>query len=65
MTPSFIDYWNAVDDAMRKHFGLDTAAVNVGAGLIADGHEFGWSPEDYAFWIGENKGLQTLVESAP
>ncbi len=61
-TEAFIDYWNAVDTAMQKHFGLDTGTADIGAGLIADGHEHGWSPEDFAFWCGEKYGWAMLCE---
>lgn len=57
MTQAFIDYWNAVDAAMQKHFGLDTYAANIGARLIADAQDHGWSPEHFAFWCGENYSL--------
>jgi hypothetical protein len=62
MTNSFIDYWDAVDAAMLEHFGRDTGAAGIGARLISDGHEHGWSPEDLAFWCGENYGWTMLCE---
>jgi hypothetical protein len=54
---SFIDYWNAVDAAMQDHFGTDTGRAAIGAALIADSQDAGWSPEDFAFWCGENYRL--------
>jgi hypothetical protein len=33
---TFIDYWNAVDAAMQKHFGLDTGSAGIRAEVIAD-----------------------------
>ncbi len=56
-TRPFIDYWNAVDAALQKHFGTDTGSAGVGAGWISQGYDHGWSPEDLAFWCGENYGL--------
>jgi hypothetical protein len=59
-TEAFIDYWNAVDAAMQKHFGLDTGTTGVRARLIADSQDAGWSPEDFAFWCGENYNLTMI-----
>ncbi len=57
---SFIDYWDAVDAAMVRHFGTHTGAAGIGAGTVSDGFEHGWSPDDFAFWCGENYGWTML-----
>ena len=33
---SFIDYWEAVDAAMLKFFGIDTGDAGIGAGVGRD-----------------------------
>ncbi len=57
---TFIDYWNAVDAAMQEHFGLDTGTAGIRAKVIADGYEYGWNPEDFAFWCGVNYDLAMI-----
>jgi hypothetical protein len=61
-TETFIDYWNAVDAAMQKHFGLDTGTASIRAEVIASGYDGGWTPEDFAFWCGVNYDLAMLCE---
>ena len=56
---SFIEYWNAVDAALQEHFATDTGVAVIGARVISDGYEHGWSPDDFAFWCGENYSLTT------
>lgn len=58
----FIDYWNAVDEAMRELFGIDTADAGIEPDLIASAQEEGQSPESFALWFGEKYGLTTLSE---
>ena len=36
---SFIDYWEAVDDALLKFFGIDTCDAGIDADLIAGAQE--------------------------
>jgi hypothetical protein len=55
----FIDYWNAVDAAMLKFFGIDTG---IEADRIAAAQEKGDTPEDFALWFGEKYGLTLLSE---
>ena len=58
----FIDYWNAVDDAMLKFFGIDTGDAGIEPDLIAAAQEEGDTPEDFALWFGEKYGLTLLSE---
>jgi hypothetical protein len=60
MTNSFIDYWDAVDAAMLRHFGTDTAAAGIGAGTVSEGYDYGRAPEDLAFWCGVKFSLSTI-----
>jgi len=53
----FIGYWNAVDAALQHHFATDTFNSNIGAGLISDSYDASWTPEEFAFWCGENYSL--------
>lgn len=53
----FIDYWNAVDAAMRALFGIDTWDAGIEADLLAAFEEDGFTPEDFALWFGEKYGL--------
>ena len=50
---SFIDYWDALDAAMLKFFGIDTADAGIEADRIAQAQEGGDSPQDFALWFGE------------
>jgi len=46
----FMDYWDAVDEAMMKLFGVDTADAAIEPDLIAAAQEEGQTPEDFAVW---------------
>jgi hypothetical protein len=59
---AFIDYWNAVDAAMLKFFGIDTGDAGIEADRIAAAQEEGDTPEDFALWFGEKYGLTLLSE---
>ena len=59
---SFIDYWDAVDAAMLKFFGIDTGDAGIEADRIAAAQEEGDTPEDFALWFGEKYGLTLLSE---
>jgi hypothetical protein len=59
---SFIDYWDAVDAAMQKLFGIDTFDAGIEADRIAAAQEEGDMPEDFALWFGEKYGLTLLSE---
>ena len=53
----FIEYWEAVDAALMKFFGIDTADAGIDENLIAGAQEEGQTPEDFARWYGEKYGL--------
>ena len=59
---SFIDYWDAVDAALLKFFGIDTGDAGIEPDLIAAVQEEGDTPEDFALWFGEKYGLTLLSE---
>jgi len=59
---SFIDYWDAVDAALLKFFGIDTGDAGIEADRIAAAQEEGDTPEDFALWFGEKYGLTLLSE---
>jgi len=59
---SFIDYWDAVDAAMTKFFGIDTWDAGLEADRIAAAQEEGDTPEEFALWFGEKYGLTLLSE---
>ena len=59
---SFIDYWDAVDAAMKKLFGIDTWDAGIEADSIAAAQEEGDTPEEFALWFGEKYGLTLLSE---
>jgi len=46
----FMDYWDAVDVAMVKLFGIDTTDAAIEPDLIAAAQEEGWTPEEFALW---------------
>jgi len=58
----FIDYWDALDTAMLKFFGIDTGDAGIEADLIAAAQEEGDTPEDVALWFGEKYGLTLISE---
>lgn len=59
---SFIDYWDQVDDAMLKLFGIDTADAGIEPDLIASAQEECQTPEEFARWFGEKYGLDTIED---
>jgi len=58
----FIDYWDAVDAAMLKFFGIDTGDAGIEADRIAHAQEDGYTPEDFALWFGQKHGLTLKAE---
>ena len=58
----FIDYWDAVDAALLKFFGIDTNDAGIEPDLIASAQEECTSPEDFALWFGEKRGLTLKSE---
>ena len=59
---SFMDYWEAVDAAMLKFFGIDTSDAGIDVDLIASAEEGCQMPEDFARWYGEKYDLTYLDE---
>jgi hypothetical protein len=53
----FMDYWEAVDAAMLKLFGIDTADAGIEPDLIASAQEECQTPEDFARWYGDKYDL--------
>jgi hypothetical protein len=49
----FMDYWDAVDEAMVKLFGIDTTDAAMEPDLIAAAQEEGQTPKDFALWCGK------------
>lgn len=58
----FIDYWNAVDEAMLRLFGIDTSDAGIEPDDIAGAQEECETPEDYALRHGEKYGLTLRSE---
>ena len=58
----FIEYWQAVDTAMLKLFGIDTTDAGIDAALIASAQEECQTPEDFARWYGTKHDLTCLDE---
>lgn len=58
----FMDYWDAVDEAMVKLFAIATTDAGIEAGLIAAAQEQGQTPEEFALWFGEKYGLKTVAK---
>lgn len=59
---AFIDYWNAVDHALLKFFGIHTGDAGIEADDIAKAQEECTTPEEFALWWGEKYGLITMAE---
>jgi len=57
---SFIEYWEAVDAAMLKFFGIDTSDAGIDESLIASAQEECQTPEDFARWYGNKHDLTYL-----
>jgi hypothetical protein len=58
----FIDYWDALDAAMLKFFGIDTGDAGIEADRIAEAQEAGDTPEHFALSFGEKYGLTLISE---
>jgi hypothetical protein len=57
---AFIDYWDAVDDALLKLFGIDSWDAGMDVNLIAAAQEECQTPEECARWFGESRNLNYL-----
>jgi hypothetical protein len=53
----FMDYWEAIDAALLKFFGIDTGDAGIDADLIASAQEECQTPEDFARWYGDKYEL--------
>ena len=60
--PCFMDYWNAIDAAMLRLFGIDTGDAGIEADLIAAAEQEGQTAEAFALWFGEKYGLTLKSE---
>jgi hypothetical protein len=58
----FIDYWDAVDAALLKFFGIDTCDAGIDVDLIASAQEECQTPEEFARWFGEKHALTYLAD---
>jgi hypothetical protein len=56
----FIEYWEAVDAAMLKFFGIDTSDAGIDEALIASAQEENQTPEDFVRWYGGKYDLTYL-----
>lgn len=59
---SFGEYWEAVDAALMKFFGIDTWDAGIEPDLIATCQEDCDTPEEFALWFGEKYGLTSTAE---
>jgi hypothetical protein len=57
---SLFEYWEAVDAAMLKFFGIDTSDAGIDETLIASAQEECQTPEDFARWHGDKHDLTYL-----
>jgi hypothetical protein len=57
---SFIEYWEAVDAAMLRFFGIDTSEAGIDDALIASAQEECQTPQDFARWYGTKYDLEFL-----
>jgi hypothetical protein len=53
----FMHYWEAVDAALQKFFGIDTGDAGIDVELIARAQEQCQTPEDFARWYGDKYDL--------
>ncbi len=56
----FMEYWEAVDAAMLKLFGIDTGDAGIDAALIAGAQEECQTPEDFVRRFGEKHDLTSI-----
>jgi hypothetical protein len=55
-----MDYWEAVDEALQKFFGIDTTDAGIDVGTIASAQNECQTPEDFARWFGKKHDLTYL-----
>jgi hypothetical protein len=58
----FIDYWDSVDDALLKFFGIDTFDAGIEPAQIASAQDAGETPEEFARWFGEKYDLSYVED---
>jgi hypothetical protein len=58
----FIDYWDAVDTAMLKLFGIDTCDAGIDEALIASAQDECQTPEEFVRWFGEKYDLTYIAD---
>jgi hypothetical protein len=56
----FIEYWEAVDAAMLKFFGIDSGDAGIEPDVIASAQDEGETPEEFARWFGNKYNLTYL-----
>jgi hypothetical protein len=59
---SFMEYWNEVDAALMKRFGIDTSDAGIEPDEIVGAQEEGQTPEDFARCYGDKYALTYLDE---
>jgi hypothetical protein len=59
---SFGEYWEAVDAALMKCFGIDTCDAGIEPDLLASCQEDCDTPDEFALWFGEKYGLTLMSE---
>jgi len=62
MENSFVDYLNAVDDALIDLFGLDLNFYPIDSDVVSGARQDGWTPEQLAAWHGKNVGMRMFSE---
>lgn len=60
--PCFIDYWDEIDAAMLRLFGIDTGDAGIEVDMIAGAEADGQTAEEFALWFGEKYGLTLKSE---
>ena len=61
----FMDYWDAVDEAMLKLLALDTTDAAIEPDLIAAAQEEGWTPEEFVKAVPETLTADREREKFP
>lgn len=59
----FIDYLNAVDDLLEKHYGVTTD--DTGVDMAASAQEAGWPPKEAVTAIANKYDLEQLPTAEP
>lgn len=60
---AFIDYWDAVDRELRRHFAIDSWDAGIEPETIASAQEDDWTPQEFALWFGEKYDLTRLTKA--